>query len=74
MPGPSYYARLSRLSAIVTILPATMGAGWILGYFVIDRYLGSFPWGSVTTTLLGAGVGFYEIIRLLTADKKAGNE
>jgi F0F1-type ATP synthase assembly protein I len=71
MPDPSYYARLGRLSAIVTILPSTMGAGWILGYFVIDRYLGSFPWGSVAATLLGAGLGFYEIIRLLTADKGA---
>ena len=66
----SFYARLGRLSAIITILPATMAGGWIVGFFVVDRHLGSFPWGSVIASLLGAGAGFYEIVRLLMLDQR----
>jgi hypothetical protein len=66
----SFYTRLGRLSAIITILPASMGAGWIVGYFLVDRVFGLFPWGSVVLTLLGAGAGFYEIVRLLMADRE----
>jgi F0F1-type ATP synthase assembly protein I len=57
--------RLARLSAIITILPASMAAGWIAGYFLFDRYLGSFPWGTIVGTLSGAAAGFYEIARIL---------
>jgi len=66
VPDPSFYSKLGRLSAIVTILPATMGVGWIFGY-VIDRFFHSFPWGSVAASLLGAGIGLYEIFKLLTS-------
>ncbi len=64
-------AWLARLSGIVIILPASMGAGWVLGYFVVDHYLGSFPWGTVLLTLLGAGAGFREIYRMLTPGDEA---
>ncbi len=60
-------AWLARLSGIVIILPASMAAGWIMGYFVVDHYLKSYPWGSVGFTLLGAGAGFREIYRMLTS-------
>ncbi len=63
----SFYAKLGRLSAIVTILPSAMGGGWLLGYYVVDRNFGSFPWGSLILTFIGAGVGFYEIIVLLSS-------
>jgi F0F1-type ATP synthase assembly protein I len=66
----SFYTRFGRLSAIITILPASMGAGWLLGYLLIDKVFGLFPWGSIVLTLLGAGAGFYEIVRLLMADRK----
>lgn len=69
MRGPSSYARMGRLSAIITILPATMAGGWIVGYLA-DRYLNSFPWGSIVATLLGAAAGFYEIVRLLIQDQR----
>jgi F0F1-type ATP synthase assembly protein I len=42
-----------------------MAAGWILGYFLLDRHLRIFPWGSITFTLFGAGAGFYQIVKLL---------
>lgn len=65
--------KIARLSAIITILPASMAAGWMLGYFVFDRLLGTSPWGGIIFTLIGAGTGFYEIIRILTpGGKKRG--
>ena len=70
MRDTSPYARMGRLSAIITILPAAMAGGWILGYFVVDRYLNSFPWGSIIGTFLGAAAGFYEIVRLLIQDQR----
>jgi len=66
---PSKYTRLGRLSAIIMILPSSMLAGWLMGYFVIDRPFRIFPWGSIILTLLGAGAGFFEIIRILSADR-----
>ncbi len=68
MPEPSFYARLGRLSSIVTILPAAMAGGWVLGYLLIDRTLKTFPWGSIAATVLGAAAGLYEIYRLLTRE------
>ncbi len=64
--------KMARLSAIITILPASMAAGWLLGYYLCDRPLHSFPWGSVVCTLIGAGAGFYEIIALLFRDRDSG--
>ena len=70
MTDPSSFARMGRLSAIITILPAAMAGGWILGYFLVDRYFETFPWGSIIATMLGAAAGFFEIIRLLTRDQR----
>jgi F0F1-type ATP synthase assembly protein I len=66
---PGAANKLVRLSAIITILPAGMAAGWILGYFLCDRLLHSFPWGSIVGTFLGAGAGFYEIATILFRDR-----
>ena len=67
----SVYVRMARLSAIITILPASMAGGWVLGYFGIDRFLGTFPWGSVIVTLIAAGGGFYEVIKILIPDQRS---
>jgi len=69
-----FYARVAKLSAIITILPASMAGGWILGYFIVDRYLLRYPMGTILMILLGAGAGFYEIFRILLSDRDdAGN-
>jgi len=65
----SFYARLGRLSAIVLILPSSMAAGWVAGYFLIDSPLGIFPWGSIALTLGAAIAGFYEIGRILLRER-----
>ncbi len=63
--GRTFAEWLARLSAIVTVLPASMFAGWLLGYYLLDRFLHAFPWGSILGTMVGAGAGFYEIVRIL---------
>jgi F0F1-type ATP synthase assembly protein I len=70
---PSGATWLARLSAIIMILPASMAAGWILGYYAIDYWLQVFPWGSIVFTILGAGAGFYEIVTLLAPDRDKGD-
>jgi F0F1-type ATP synthase assembly protein I len=69
----SIYARMGRLASIITILPGSMAAGWLVGYYLMDRYLTRYPWGSISLTLVGAAAGFYEIIRLLMSDR-AGDD
>jgi ATP synthase protein I len=55
--GLVYAAVLSFVLSTVTLL----GLGWLL-----DRWLGTGPWLVVTGIVLGAGVGFYQFIRLLS--------
>ena len=71
MPQPSVYARMARLSAIIMILPASMLAGWVLGYGV-DWLIGSFPIAAIVGTLFGAAAGFYEIVRILVPRESNG--
>jgi F0F1-type ATP synthase assembly protein I len=47
-----------------------MAAGWILGYYLVDRPFSVFPWGSVSMTLVGAGAGLYEILKILVSDQR----
>jgi F0F1-type ATP synthase assembly protein I len=63
-------AWMARLSGIIMILPASMAAGWLIGFFGIDPFLDITPWGSIIGILIGAGVGFYEIVRLLAPKSK----
>jgi ATP synthase protein I len=55
--GLVYAAVLSFVLSTVTML----GLGWVL-----DRWLGTSPWLVVTGIVLGAGVGFYQFVRLLS--------
>jgi F0F1-type ATP synthase assembly protein I len=63
---------MGRLSAIITILPSAMAAGWILGY-LLDRLAGTFPLLAIVTTLIGAGAGFYQIARILAGERGSGD-
>ncbi len=68
----AYGRSLARLSSIIMMLPAAMAAGWLLGFFLVDPYLHTFPWGSIILTLFGAGAGFYEILRILAPGRDHG--
>jgi F0F1-type ATP synthase assembly protein I len=61
----NFYTALGRLSAIITIVPASMAGGWVMGHYLLDRYLGTGPWGAIVFLFIGAGAGFYEIAKLL---------
>ena len=72
--GTSPYARMGKLSAVMFILPSSMGGGWLVGYYLIDSWSGAYPWGSIIGVALGAAAGFYEIFRLLLKDSEGGRE
>jgi ATP synthase protein I len=55
--GLVYAAVLSFVISTVAML----GLGWLL-----DRWLGTGPWLVVAGIVAGAGVGFYQFIRLLS--------
>ncbi|MDT4969567.1 MAG: putative F0F1-ATPase subunit Ca2+/Mg2+ transporter [Acidobacteriota bacterium] len=55
--GMVYAAVLSFVLSTVAML----GLGWLL-----DRWLGTAPWLVVTGIVVGAGVGFYQFVRLLS--------
>jgi F0F1-type ATP synthase assembly protein I len=55
--GLVYAAVLSFVLATVTL----MGLGWAL-----DRWLRTSPWLLVTGIVVGAAVGFYQFIRVLS--------
>jgi F0F1-type ATP synthase assembly protein I len=71
MPDSSFYARLGKLSSIIFVLPSCMAVGGLIGYYLVDRYLGSYPWGTVVFVLLGVAAGFYEIFKILLQDQRS---
>jgi F0F1-type ATP synthase assembly protein I len=48
-----------------------MAVGGGIGYYLVDRHFGTYPWGTVILVLLGAAAGFYEIIRILMLDQRS---
>ncbi len=72
--GSSFYSALGRFSAIITIIPASMGAGWLFGHYVVDRHFGSGPWGGIACLLIGAAAGFYEIFQILFSNRRKPDE
>lgn len=74
MPDSSLYARIGRLSSVIFVLPSCMAVGGLLGYYIVDRYLASYPWGTVICVMLGAAAGFYEIVKILILDQRGKRE
>ena len=74
MPDSSFYARIGRLSAVIFVLPSTMAAGGVFGYYVVDHYLASYPWGMIIFIMLGAVAGFYEIAKILVLDQRSKSD
>ena len=62
---------MGRLSAIILVIPSSMAGGWILGRYIIDHFLGTYPWGTIAFIFIGAAAGFYEVVRILMADQRS---
>ena len=60
---------VTRKSAVVygAILSLAFSVvGFLVIGWLLDRWLGTSPWLVVTGIVVGAGVGFYQFIRLLS--------
>ncbi len=64
MPRPSVPVRFARYGALAFEFSGTIAAGTLTGW-LIDRWLGSDPWGVAGGTVLGAVGGFIHLIEVL---------
>lgn len=61
--------RKSDLMRLASLGPQMVGSilvSFVLGYFVLDPWLGTFPWMTVVMILLGVFSGFYELYKEVT--------
>ena len=58
------YRLLAYYSGIIFVLPSSLLVGYFLGY-LLDGYLGSAPFLSITFLFLGAAAGFVQVFRIL---------
>ncbi len=59
--GRSLWVRAAQLTAVAGEFLGAIIAGALLGY-VVDRYLGSSPWGLIACTLLATTTGLYRMV------------
>ena len=64
MPGPDSIVRYGRYGAVAFEFSGTIGGGAFVGWMV-DRWLGSAPWGMVTCCVLAVIGGFVRLITIL---------
>jgi len=67
----SHIRYLGLASTIGINLVVSTFVGFGLGYWVIDKYLGTFPWFTAIMTLMGIISGFMYLVRLA---KSAGED
>ena len=64
MPGPGSIVRYGRYGAVAFEFSGTIGGGAFIGWMV-DRWLGSAPWGMVICSVLAVIGGFVRLITIL---------
>jgi ATP synthase protein I len=64
LPAQGPIVRYGRYGALAFEFTGTIGGGAVVGWLV-DRWLGSQPWGIVTCTLLAVVGGFIRLITLV---------
>jgi ATP synthase protein I len=64
LPEPGDIVRFGRYGAVAFEFTGTIGGGAFVGWMV-DRWLGSAPWGMVTCSVLAVVGGFVRLIRIL---------
>ena len=64
MPPQSPIVRYGRYGALAFEFSGTIAGGAVVGWLV-DRWLGSTPWGVLTCTLLAVVGGFIRLITLV---------
>ena len=56
------FRRIAELSSVVLLLPSSIAVGLFFGY-LLDKWLGTAPWGLIIFTLLGVASGFLSLFR-----------
>ncbi|MBI4481991.1 MAG: AtpZ/AtpI family protein [Acidobacteria bacterium] len=69
MTKRNVYKIISDLSAIIFLIPTNMAAGGLLGYYVIDPWLGTYPWFTLLFVLIGGGAGLYQTYQLVSRQR-----
>lgn len=64
MPPQSPIVRYGRYGALAFEFSGTIAGGAVVGW-LLDRWLGSTPWGVLTCTLLAVVGGFIRLITLV---------
>jgi ATP synthase protein I len=64
LPEPGYIVRYGRYGAVAFEFTGTIGGGAFVGWMV-DRWLGSAPWGMVACSVLAVVGGFVRLITIL---------
>lgn len=64
MPPAGNIVRYGRYGAVAFEFTGTIGGGAFFGW-LIDRYLGSEPWGMVGCSVLAVVGGFVRLIQIL---------
>jgi len=65
MPKDNLIRQLSKYYGVVFLLPASILAGWLIGYF-LDRFFGT-QILKIVFLFLGVAAGIIEVIRELSA-------
>lgn len=59
-----FFRFLGVASTVGINMVASTFVGFALGYWVLDRYLGTFPWFTIVFLLLGIAAGFRYLFRI----------
>jgi ATP synthase protein I len=73
LPEPANIVRYGRLGAVAFEFTGTIGGGAFIGW-LLDRYLGSAPWGMVTCSVLAVIGGFIRLIQILRQFDRSDRE
>jgi len=60
-----FYLMLAEWTSVIFLLPTTLIGGFLLGYYVVDPWLGTAPVFTIILLLLGIFAGFYQTFQIV---------
>lgn len=59
------YRKLSLLTTVGLMFPSSIAVGLVIGY-LLDRWLGTYPWLLMVFAILGIAAGFVNLYRVVS--------